>query len=373
MASPADTSQLGADSDGLPKTDRGPKDLPKKADGTPDIDAEDKPDAAALALKKAEEDLGAKWQEERKQLQRAAEDRAKEAQAAIDRAAEFERKARVAEDTVSKTNDMSLRVHAAKVQADYQSITSSISAWESAAANAERDYVTASEAGDHANAAKANRAIAHAASVIGQLEAGKAGAEAEIERVKAAYSARTSEPEVKDEPKPEKKPDPTPAKQTPEDWIAGIRSNVGDKVADWLDKNREFVTNQDLNNQVLAFANLHAARRKPLNSDDFISKLNAEFLEEDTTVADEDEPVVATKAEKTRAKATPAAPVSRGGGYFSSHNPDAQKIRAPKDIVEFCKRAGLDVTSYVLAARDEIKRGDKPKEWLDPDYDRGIR
>ena len=371
---PSDLITLGHDTDGLPRTD--PAELPKKADGTPDIDHKEQPDPKAEALKKAEEEAGKAWREERERLTRERDERAREATEAKEHAA-TERKAReIAEGKAVETTDIAKRAHWRSINADHQQITTSISAWEAAAANAERDYIAASEAGDHAAAAKAQRAIAKAENYLSQLEAGKAGVEAEIDRVKQVYSAHSDEAHGKEEVKqPEKKPDPV--KQTPEEWIAGIRANVGDKVADWLDKNREFVTDTKKNARVIAYAQLFAAEEdKPLNSNEFIKKLNAKFLgeEEEVTMAEEEREEPAVVEAKTKSKATPAAPVARGGGaYFSSRNPDAKQIKLPKDVADFCKSARLDPTQYALGVIEDIKAGRKPKEWLDPDYDRGIR
>ena len=69
-----------------------------------------------------------------------------------------------------------------------------------------------------------------------------------------------------------------------------------------------------------------------------------------------------------------AAPVSRGGNqFFSSRNMNASQVKLPSDLANFVKQAGLNPTEYALGIVAEIKAGKLPKQWLDPDYDRGIK
>ncbi len=82
-------------------------------------------------------------------------------------------------------------------------------------------------------------------------------------------------------------------------------------------------------------------------------------------------PVVQT--EKPRARTMPAAPVSRGSDVFSPANLNANKVRLPPDLVAFCKQAGLDQVKYAAQVVEEIRKGTRPKDWLEPHFDRGIR
>lgn len=306
-----DDVQLGHDADGLPRSEPTEKKVeakaPPKEPVKPAIDVEGYT-RQIEEHKRAAEDL----------RQARAKDQA-DHQARVD----AEKAARVAaEERAHKSDDISLRVHWEKIHGDKQRIESGISAEEARAAAAEQEYARAMEAGEHGKAATAQRVMARSEAVILELQKVQYGVEEQIEQAKRTFTAAAKEPPArKEEAKPAKEEQPKP--QSPEDWIAGVRSSVGSKVADWLDANREFVTNGKLNDKVIKYATAWAAlEEKPLNSDEFIADLNAKFLpkpkkpaepetkDEEAEMAEEVQEEPAVEVEKPR-KSAPAAPVSR--------------------------------------------------------------
>lgn len=272
--------------------------------------------------------------------------------------------------------------HWRSVHSEHQQITGAIAQTEALAASYEKELATASEAGDHVRVASTQRAIARAEAQLAQLEAGKSASAQEVERAERLYREVNAAPPVeKEEPKPKtepevKKADAEPAKVSPDQWIDNVRSITSDDAAKWLKDHKDFVTDTAKNQKLTSFAQYYASKhgQAALKSDTFVAALNKEFFPEDETMTEETNPAPKVQTEaKPKARATPAAPVSRGGDVFSSTNLKAARIFVPPDVAAFCKSANLNPESYVLSVREEILRGEKPKEWLDPGFDRGIR
>lgn len=265
--------------------------------------------------------------------------------------------------------------HYRSVHSEHQQITNAIASTEALAVSYEKELAAASEAGDHVKVASTQRAIARAEAHLAQLEAGKSAAALEVQRAERAWQEVNAAPPVetkKEEPKPkveaEANPETAP-KVDPDTWINQFPKKT---TAAWLKTHKDYVTDEAKHDKLMKFARDWVDEGNPLHTKDFVEALNAEFDPEAVTpMTEEAKPEI--KAAPVRAKATPAAPVSRGGGVFSSSNLNASQVKLPADVVAFCKASGLNPTSYALSVVEEIKRGEKPKEWLDPGYDRGIR
>lgn len=368
---PSDLITLGHDADGLPKTELA-KELPKKADGTPDIDHKEVVDPKAEALKKAEEEAGKAWREERERLTRERDERAREAQEAKDRA-ETERKAReAAEGENVKSTDVAMRAHWTTLHTRKEQFETGIISTKKDIESIKADIRRASAEGEHDKIADLQESLAEAVQAKNTYEQASRAIDSEIETVKGAFTSRQEAAKTK-EAEPAKKEEAKPKVPTTDEWIAGCPA----ETQDWLKKNRAHVENENSRNAVNAFAIYYAHKNggpAALNTKKFVEAMDAEFNgkseEEAEPVAEEE---IEKPVEKTK-KTVAAAPVARGGGsYFSSRNPDAKQIKLPADVHAFCKRANLDPTQYALGVVEDIKAGKLPKEWLDPDFDRGIR
>ena len=329
--------------------------------------------ASRAAAVKTDANRLARLERERETLQQERDiERAARARAEADAAHARDGHARASELALTR-EDQVMRSHWAKINADRDNLKSAAAATQIEAETAQQAYVSASEAGDHQRAAEAQRRMAKAESQLAQLESGRVAVERDIEETRTAFQRV-----VEDRQRPAPKAEPVVAQDkpiAPDAWIDGARMTIGDDGADWLRENREFVTDPDKNAKFIAYANYYSKKHgaSALKSEAFRDTLDAEF-----DVAGDDDDLPAPKRREAggrvdppRSKATSSAPVSRGN-VFSSRNLNAGAMRAPPDIVRFCKEAGLDVAKYMLSARDEVIKGDKPKEWLDPDYDRGL-
>lgn len=330
--------------------------------------------APRVSAAKADTDRLARLERDRDNLQQERDlERAARARAEAEAAHAREGHAQAFHLAVTRENQ-AMHAHWAKINADLENIKSASSSTQIEAETAQQAYIAASEAGDFTKAADAQRRIARAESALSQLETGRIAAERHIEDTRSAFQ-RVAEERQRPEPRRE----PAPAQQekpiAPDAWIDGARMTIGDDGADWLRENKEFVTDADKNAKFIAYANYYAKKhgQAALKSEAFRDTLDAEFEVgevEDTPRREAKE--TGGRVETVRPRATSSAPVSRSGNVFSSRNLNAGAMRAPPDIVRFCKEAGLDVAKYMLAAREEVIKGDKPKEWLDPDYDRGM-
>ena len=279
-----------------------------------------------------------------------------------------------ASDLALTRENQAMHAHWAKINADLDNLKSASSATQLEAETAQQAYVAASEVGDHQKAAEAQRRMAKAESQLSQLENGKIAAERQIEETRSAFQ-RVADDRQRPAPRPETVAQPEKP-ISPDAWIDGARTTLGDDGAEWLRENREYVTDPDKNAAFIAYATYYGKThgQSALKSEEFREALDSSFA----NGRDEDADPVPKRRENggrvetVRPKATSSAPVSRAGNVFSSRNLNAGAMRAPPDIVRFCKEAGLDVAKYMLSARDDVIKGDKPKEWLDPDYDRGI-
>lgn len=346
---PSDLIALGHDADGLPKTvlaeDPAPVEKVEEAKPEPKFSDEDYTRAQRQA-------------EEARVAADAARKEAEEARAARNRA-----------EDESATKDLAvLRSHYTAIAAEQGTIESSLANWDSAAELAKREMLIAREAGDASAEIEASRKMQRAESNISKLQDAQYRVKIELERAERALTAPPPEKPKREEAAP------TPKQATADDWVKEVRGRAGEKIGDWFDKNREFITNPDLHKAAMAYISYQSARGKPINSDTFIKSLNKEFLEEETAMAEEEAKPEVAKAEprvapKPAARAPSAAPVSRNGSYFSSSNLNAAQVKLPPKLAAFVRASGLDPVKYALGAVEDIKAGKLPKNFLDPDYD----
>lgn len=364
---PADLLTSGTDADGTPITV-----ATDKAKGGA-VETEEKPAKKLVTLAELE-------------AQKAIADEERRLREAAEAAAKTEREGKAdAEKRASTSQGHAINAHLHKTYSDYarthgevQQIASAIASTEALAASQEKEYVAAAADGDHVRMARVQREIAKLEAERVALETGKRGAEVALNEAKYHYETataaygQTADPK-KEEATPEVKTvEEKPKTVTPDDWIASCPV----AAQPWLREHKEFATDKRANRRLLRFVDKYLDEndddQKVLNSPEFVKALNEEFFpEEAETMAEE--PEVKVVAEKPKAKAVAAAPVSRGGGVFSSTNLNASKVRLPADVVSFCKQAGLNPEMYAAGVVEDIKAGRKPKEWLDPGYDRGIR
>jgi hypothetical protein len=386
-----DDIALGHDADGLPKTvpagktaDPGKTQAAKDAGGKRKAEPR-QPTLAELEAARRDRDASA----------RAAVAAQADADASRTRA-DAEAKARgEAEGALLKTRGQALNEYYSRVSSEFSQITGAISATQALASSAEA-ALQAAMADEQATpqdratrVAKAQRELSRAEAELVQLEAGKPAAERAVQEAKwylqeedrantaladarsKAAAAADADADGAGKPAGAK---PAGQAKTPEQWIDGIRSTVGAKVADWLSDHKEYVTDPKLNAKVIAFAQ-HAAvvEEAQLNSDEFIEQLNAKFFpdaDEDGDGGGDGHQVeeVREQVPKRQASATPAAPVSRSAGYFSSRNPNAAKIKLSPVLANLAREMGMTPEEYAISARKQILDGKLPKNFLDGDY-----
>lgn len=373
IAIPEDEIQLGFDKDGMPKAEAGGK----TATGKPIED--EAPDPAIKALER-----------ERDEAQAKADRAEREAAAERTRAQAAEEASARKDEALSKRTGEAVGAHRARVTSDYQriareheTVTSGISQAQGMLTQAKRDLAAAITAGDGERQADLTEHVGKLTGQLTQLEALKPNVESYLNEAKQTYEEterqvaeaarrKTDEPEVK--PK------------GPKDFN-DFATNYSDKFIDdspratqsWLREHKnDVIKDEGKFAQLDAFAKHYAIKHGSgsLNSRDFVKALDAEFFpkqdteEEPEVVDDTDEPEAPKP--KAKAKVTAAAPVSRSNNVFNSGNLNADKIWLEPKLKAELVRMSLDPTKWALEARDLIKRGKLPKEYLDPGYDRGF-
>ena len=302
-----------------------------------------------------------------------------------------------AEDNGRLREDQAMRAHWASLESKKSQLEVAMAAQKAAAASAERDVIEATEKGDAVKLAAAQRAIARAEAALQTLESGVADADRRIEETRRLFSEHDEQRAVtlaernrleqerrqKAAEEAERRKQQQQQAPDPDTWInTQARQALGDDGADWLRTNKEFVTDEKRNRAFLRFADQYADDhgKDALKSPEFLDALNERFFPDG--VEEDEKP-----ARRSRRQAEPdegeverprsrvaAAPVSRGGNqFFSSRNMNASQVKLPSDLANFVKQAGLNPTEYALGIVAEIKAGKLPKQWLDPDYDRGIK
>jgi hypothetical protein len=307
-----------------------------------------------------------------------------------------ERTAREKAEKDAATNiDYAVKTHGRAIGSEYREalaaqreITSGIEAVQQYQAMAEQAKMAAladdnMSPQDRAKAiVTADRQLQAAAARLETLEGGRRGVEQSVAEAKATYEDTLARLQAARDTKPEPKPEPE-AKQAPkvttaDDFIAAAPR----QTQEWLREHREFADpNTDEHVDLHAFANKWLRRHKgdaqSLNTSEFREALNAEFFpdgQEEHVSEPEPEVVEAAPAPKPKpkSKVVSAAPVARTGAYFGSNNLQATKINLEPKLRAALEQMGLDPTQWALQAREDIKAGKLPKEYLDPGYDRGF-
>lgn len=335
-------------------------------------DAED-PDEAA---KKAAEEL------DRRQARLAELERERDAErhARLDAEKRYEETSAArlrAEEEVGLRTEQAMRAHWSRVNTQLQSIDGALSNTKMAADAAERDLIRAQEEGDAVGVAAAQRALTRAEHNLSTLESGKAEAEAEVERARTAFArhyedvaaARAAKP-TEDARRSTEAPRQTQPQQpqiTPEQWIDQAKAAVGDTGAEWLAANKGYITDPRLHQRFLDFANEYTEDngKSSLKSEAFVEALERRFPTAKSIRGDTEDGDPTPRAPQKRTRATTSAPVSRGGGYFSSRNMSASQVRLPPHIRAEVKAMNLDPVKYALETVELIKRGELPKNFLD--------
>lgn len=250
-----------------------------------------------------------------------------------ERKAETERQARVkAEEFAATAGDTSLRDRWDKVNTNKSLLDNALASTNRHIEQARRELKAAVDAGNSDAVVSLTENLADLKSDLRDLTHGSQAAEAEVKAEERRILSIREKQKQAAEAKPT--PEPEQPKQSPDDWISTIRSNVGSKPADWLSEHKDFVTDGKKHQQLLKFSDYYASKGKPLNSNDFIQALNDEFFPEDTDMADpDDEPEVIetpTKTTQTR-KSAPTAPVSRSASPSQSSSSAAGTIQLSKD------------------------------------------
>lgn len=317
-------------------------------------------------------------------LERERDDNARLAQEATARAQEMEEAARQAaaaradaESRATLREQQAMRAHWARLESDRNQLEQAIAATQIEAQSAERDLIQATEMGDAAKAAAAQRAIAKAEAALGQLESGKHAAEQQLASTRAVFEEHIRRQQTEQDAAPTREaqrqePPRQQQPQTPEAWIdTAARAAIGDQGAEFLKANKSLVTDRKLNAQFLRFADYYAEKhgQSALKSSDFIDAVAEEFGI--SRADDGDEPEERPEPRQQRRTAS-AAPVSRGPAIFSSKNLNAKAVKLPPKLAAFVRSAGLDPTSYALQTVEDIRAGRLPKNYLDPDYDHGV-
>lgn len=367
---PDDTVEIkGGDGDKQPSAEAPKKEPAKREPGW-------RASAIAKDPDKAEADRIAALEREREENTRLIAEANARAQAMEEAARQAAAAKADAESRATLREQQAMRAHWARLESDKNQLEQAIAATQIEAQAAERDLIQATEMGDAAKAAAAQRAIAKAEAALGQLESGRHAAEQQLASTRAVFEEhlrrQQAEPETTPTRETQRREQPTqPQPQTPDAWIdTTARSAIGDQGAEFLKANKSLVTDRRLNAQFLRFADYYAEKhgQSALKSSDFIDAVADEFGISRPDGGDEPEERPEPRQQRRTAS---AAPVSRGNQVFSSRNLNATAVRLPPKLAAQVKAMGMDTTLYALETVKLIKEGKLPKNYLDPDYDHG--
>lgn len=211
-------------------------------------------------------------------------------------------------------------------------VTGAIANTNAAIDRMESDYAQALTDGDHAAAAKINRAMSQSMSELSQLESGKVALEAEAKRP-VQTERRTSGDPV-------------------EDFISGV--DITRQSADWLRAHPDYVTNPGKNQEMIAAHNLLMARGVRVDTPEYFSG-----VENVLGISQREEPreeAISSAEEAVQRRQSPAsAPVSRGGGMDGQKKPGTVRLSAAE--VEMAAQMGQTVQEYAANKQALINEG----------------
>lgn len=310
---------------------------------------------------------------------------ADEAQA---RAERFAEQARLAHEARAKSDETALvrerqamGAHWEKLHSDKSQIETGIAAAQERERSAVDRYTAAREAGDVRAEAEALKMLSESQSTIAQLEQGKIAIDGRISDTQRLFEEHTRARQKADEDaqrerqERERQPPKQETPPSPDEWIdKQAKAVLGTAGADWLKGHKEFVTDPKMNRKFLRFADDYADDhgKDALKSREFLEALNGKFFPDNDDGEAEQEEREPEPVREERPKAKAAAPVQRRDQFFSSRNMNASQVKLPPKLAAFVKNAGLDPTKYALQAVADIKAGNLPKNYLDPDYDHGF-
>lgn len=293
------------------------------------------PDADRIAVLERERDAAAAARDaERARVAEVTERYTREAA----RAAEAERMA-------GERTEQAMRAHWERMKSEHSQIVGAIAQTQSEADIAQREYVSATEAGDAASAAKAQRAMSRAEAALMQLESGRTASEQEIARTRALFEnheVRARQPERHPERQPEPKEQPKEPERapTPDEWIDGARGVLGDDGAAWLREHKEFAdVSSKMNRKFVRFADDYAEDhgKDALRSPQFLAEVNAKFFPQAEAETDEtgegsaDVDLTEDQPAQPQRKAAPSAPVSRSSPARPQQTTGGGRVRLSTD------------------------------------------
>jgi hypothetical protein len=269
---------------------------------------------------------------------------------AITKQAETDRAERVkAQDEAAKNQTYALNSHLARmdaelkrVQSDHDQLATSLGAWKSHVEMAKRQLAQAIDVGDSKAQAEMNAQIAEGHAMLTQLEAGRAGAQRDIELAKrdretAIRAAQAASEKAQTDADKRAQVKEQEAAPTPDDFITTVRGKIGDHAAEWFKSHRDFITDERLHKRMQNFVEDWVDRNgeSAIRTSKFTEALDDRFgfaqkkAAPAAEPADEEEDMEDEKP--ARAPAAPAAPVSRGNSVGKAPGTSGSKVRLSSD------------------------------------------
>lgn len=199
-------------------------------------------------------------------------------------------------------------------------VTNAIANTNAAIDRMESDYAQALQDGDHAAAAKINRAMSQSMSELSQLESGKTALEAE------AKNPRREEPRVESDP------------------VEALATQLSPRSAQWVRSHPEYATDQRLYQKMLAAHNLAVADGVKTDTDDYFDAIEDTLKIRRREPEPERETALSEAAEGVRRQSPASAPVSRGGGMDGQKRPGTVRLSAAE--VEMAGQMGMTPAEY---------------------------
>lgn len=209
-------------------------------------------------------------------------------------------------------------------------VTNAIANTNAAIDRMESDYAQALQDGDHAAAAKINRAMSQSMSELSQLESGKTALEAE------AKNPRREESRVENDP------------------VEFIARQLSPKSAQWVRDHPDHATGQKFNAMVAA-DQLARARGFAADSDEYFADVEDTLKIRRREPEPERETALSEAAEGVRRQSPASAPVSRGGGMDGQKKPGTVRLSAAE--VEMAQNMGQSVEEYAREKQALISEG----------------
>ena len=244
---------------------------------------------------------------------------------------ERERDARLeAERRANEANHAAFTAQSEVQENSYHLVTNAIATVSQSNEILKANYREAMSLGDYDQAANLQSEMATNAAKLLQLEQGKQSLEAQPKQVA---------------------PQPYVA-----DPVEALASQLSPRSAAWVRAHPEYVTDQRLNQKMLAAHNLAMADNIPVDSDEYFSEIETTLrIKPSAQVTIDDDPTSSAAQVTQRRSAPPAAPVSRSGTGTGSR---PNVVRLNSDEREMAKMMGMTDQEYArnkLALQKEGK------------------